>query len=103
MPLVLENYQKALDARHKEYRDAKSDPLFMPPYENNPPKVNLVQREGRPSVKFIDVGGKFVVVKDRLNRIKQAERRRKKKDEKQAAGGLGRGHLEERSKLRHLQ
>jgi len=81
MPVVLENHQKALDARHKGYRDAKADPLVMPRYANNPPKVNVIQRDGRPAVKFVDVGGKFVDVKDRLKRIKLAERRRRMKDE----------------------
>jgi hypothetical protein len=103
MPVVLDNHQMALDARHKGYHDAKSDLLFMPRYGNNPPKVNLVQREGRPPVKFIDVGGKFVDVKDRVKRIKQAERRRRKKDEKQAARvletQLNQTRLGERAKL----
>jgi hypothetical protein len=80
MPVVLENHQRALDAQHKGYRDAKSDPLVMPRYPNNPPKVNVIQREGRPAVKFVDVGGKFVDVKDRLKRIKLAERRQRMKD-----------------------
>ena len=77
MPRVLEKHQQQLDHRHQAYRDAKSDPTIMPRFSGNPPKVNWVKREGRSTIKFVDVGGKFMDVKDRLNRNKEAERRRR--------------------------
>jgi hypothetical protein len=82
MPRILEKHQQQLDGRHQAYRDAKSDPAIMPRFERNPPKVNWVKREGRSTIKFIDVGGKFMDVRDRLNRNKEGERRRRIRQKK---------------------
>lgn len=38
-------------------------------------KVKLVIRENRPTMKFVDVGGRFLDVNDRVRRIKESERR----------------------------
>jgi len=52
-------------------------------------KVQLVTRPGRPAMKFVDVGGKFIEVDERLRRIADGERRSRIKirqaEEKKAA------------------
>jgi hypothetical protein len=42
-------------------------------------RVQLAERPGRPAIKFINVGGKFIEVEERLRRIADGERRSKKK------------------------
>ena len=87
LPRMLEKAkQKAKEAR-AEAAEAKSDKLLLTgvapsakesktlPLEN-PTKY---QREGRPSIVFKDVGGKFLDVEDRTRRIHEAERRQKAK------------------------
>jgi hypothetical protein len=82
MASVLQKHREQLGDRHRATRDSQMDSLIMPRFSGNPPKVNLVTREGRPAIKFIDVGSKFVDVKDRLKRIKEGERRRRLKEKK---------------------
>lgn len=52
-------------------------------------KVQVSKAPGRPTIEFVDVGGKFIDVEARLRKIAQAERRAKinarKAEEKQAA------------------
>jgi hypothetical protein len=98
MPSIL---QKAKDdaaaAAVKRYADKSAEDLVprFPDFLNNPPPVQLVEREGRPAVRFVDVGGKFLDVRDRKERIKAAERRKRarekkltqKRESKRAAGG----------------
>jgi hypothetical protein len=43
----------------------------------NKTKVNIVERPGRPAMKFIDVGDMFLDVKDQERRAKEGERRAK--------------------------
>ena len=43
----------------------------------NEAKVNMVERPGRPAIKFIDVGNMFLDDKDRERRVKESERRAK--------------------------
>jgi hypothetical protein len=43
----------------------------------NETKVNIVERPGRPAIKFIDVGNMFLDDKDRERRVKESERRAK--------------------------
>ncbi len=38
---------------------------------------NIVARNSRPSLKFVDVGGKFLDVEDRKRRLRASERRSK--------------------------
>ena len=42
-------------------------------FETEPDVV--LERPGRPTIRFVDVGVKFVDVKDRLKRVKAAKRR----------------------------
>jgi len=43
----------------------------------NETKVNMVERPGRPAIKFVDVGNMFLDDKDRERRVKESERRTK--------------------------
>jgi len=43
----------------------------------NKSKVNVVERPGRPAIKFIDVGNMFLDAKDQERRAKEGERRAK--------------------------
>jgi hypothetical protein len=40
-------------------------------------KVNIVERPGRPAIKFVDVGNMFLDVRDQERRAKEGERRAK--------------------------
>jgi hypothetical protein len=40
-------------------------------------KANIVERPGRPAIKFVDVGNMFLDVKDQERRAKEGERRAK--------------------------
>jgi len=56
----------------------KSDPNLVPRHHDTPKeKVLIVSKPGRPAVKFVDVGGKFIDVDERLRRIAESERRSK--------------------------
>jgi hypothetical protein len=91
MPGIL---QKAKDdaaaAAAKRYAEKSAEGVMprFPGFLNNPPTVQLVEREGRPAVKFVDVGGKFLNVDERMQRIKDGERRRKVKDKKQSVAKM---------------
>ena len=73
----------------KEYaartEKAKSDPSLMPKVPNSKtitsPRegIQIVTKPGRPALKFIDVGGKFIDVEERLHRIADGDRRSKMK------------------------
>ncbi|KAJ7642835.1 hypothetical protein B0H17DRAFT_1104903, partial [Mycena rosella] len=57
--------------------DHKSNPRFKDSRTMKSPraKVQTVERVGRPPVHFVDVGGKFIVVQERLWWLTLAERR----------------------------
>ena len=55
---------------------AKSDPKLLASHSSSHEnRTHLVEREGRPAVMFVDVGGKFLDVKDIQKRAKEGERR----------------------------
>ena len=43
------------------------------------PRVQKLERTGRPTVVFVDVGGNFLDAGERQRRLKEAERRREQK------------------------
>lgn len=45
-------------------------------------KIQIITKPGRPDLKFVDVGGKFIEVDERLRRMAEAERRAKIKVKK---------------------
>lgn len=74
------NFARAYAQKHKKIsEEQKNDPklLGLRPSTIVVDKVKLVVRENRPAVKFVDVGGRFLDVEDRLRRIKEGERRSK--------------------------
>jgi hypothetical protein len=85
MPTALQKAKDNVAAANAKRQADKSAAHMMPRYPNflkNPPEVQLIERDGRPSVKFIDVGGKFLNIAEQKERLKAAERRRRQKDKK---------------------
>lgn len=68
----------------KATEDAKSNPklLGVASAYSDRDRVQMVERDNRPTLKFVDVGGKFLDVKDRNRRIKEAERRAKLREKR---------------------
>jgi hypothetical protein len=85
MPGILQKAKDDAAAAAAQRREDKSNEEVMPRFPgflNNPLKVQVVEREGRPTVKFVDVGGKFLDVVERKQRIKAGERRRRIKNQR---------------------
>jgi len=80
MPGVLEDARQS-GLRHAELLErAKSHPQILRPHLHNPPKVQLVpsgSAPGRPATKFVDVGGKFIDLKEHAKRTKESDRRKR--------------------------
>jgi len=80
LPSALSHARAYADTHKKKEVDAKSDPsLLASKSAVAPGAVHIAAREGRPAVHFVDVGGKFLDVKDRVRRMKEGERRSKVK------------------------
>ncbi|KAG6874401.1 hypothetical protein C0995_015137 [Termitomyces sp. Mi166 len=82
VPASLE-HAKATAKRYAKMQEAyKSNPHLMPrvtdPTTQTPgEKVQVIAKTGRPSMKFVDVRGHFIMVNERLKRIAESERRAK--------------------------
>ncbi|KAJ7922923.1 eukaryotic mitochondrial regulator protein-domain-containing protein, partial [Mycena leptocephala] len=63
-----QNAQRSAQAAH----DNKSNAHLMPRFKDTDTKI---VREGRLPIHFVDVGGKFLEVEERVRRIAEAERR----------------------------
>ena len=68
--------QRLTQASEDAKSDAKMLGLHGKPAADHE-RVHIVERAGRPTIKFIDVGGKFLDVKDRTRRMKESERRQR--------------------------
>ncbi|KAF8079092.1 eukaryotic mitochondrial regulator protein-domain-containing protein [Lyophyllum atratum] len=82
VPASLEHARSAAKRYAKAEEAFKSNPKFMPRIKDNTTqtpkeKVQVVTKTGRPSTKFVDVGGHFIEVDERLRRIAESERRAK--------------------------
>ncbi|KZT30930.1 hypothetical protein NEOLEDRAFT_1053084, partial [Neolentinus lepideus HHB14362 ss-1] len=77
VPIVLQQGKNDAASARKAAINAKSDPphTFI---------THSGASESRPHIKFEDVGGKFLDVKDRTRRMKESERRVKMKERKRA-------------------
>jgi hypothetical protein len=85
MPGVLQYARQTAEKHAQAAEDAKSDPKILGTHEGNPPKVQLLpsgSTAGRPKIQFVDVGGKFIDVKEHAARAKESVRRRSVKDKK---------------------
>lgn len=74
------DFARAYAQKHKKItEEQKNDPklLGLRPSTVVVDKVKLIVRDNRPNVKFVDVGGRFLDVDDRLRRIRECERRSK--------------------------
>jgi len=78
MPGILEAASQEAAARKKAQEAAKSNPRLTPEYHSKVnERVKMVHAAGRPSVKFVDVGGKFLDLKSIARREQESERRSK--------------------------
>jgi len=85
MPGVLQHARQTAERHVRAAEDAKSDPKILGKHEGSPQKVQLLpsgKASGRPMIEFVDVGGKFIDVKEHTARAKESARRRSVKDKK---------------------
>ncbi|KAJ8702027.1 hypothetical protein PTI98_000776 [Pleurotus ostreatus] len=85
VPASLEHAKKLAKKITKQAERHKSDPEYMPIIHNDKlfvktKKEVISQRTGSAPIKFLDVGGKFINVDDRLRRIAGAERKAREKE-----------------------
>ena len=83
MPSVLQHARQTAENHVQAAEDAKSDPKIVGRHEDNPPKVQLVPSSdtpGRRVIEFVDVGGKFISVKEHTARARESARRKTIKD-----------------------
>jgi hypothetical protein len=79
MPSILQRARKAAEKRVQAAEDAKFDPKIIGRHKGKHPKVQLLpsgSTRGRPMIEFVDVGGKFVNVKEHKARARERARRR---------------------------
>jgi len=85
MPGVLKDARRSGQRHVQAVEAAKSDPRILVRYAGNPPQVQIVpsgSAPGRPTTKFVDVGGKFIDVKDHTRRLKESDRRKRMREKK---------------------
>ncbi|KAJ7508568.1 eukaryotic mitochondrial regulator protein-domain-containing protein [Mycena galericulata] len=81
LPGSLEHAKRVAERAAQAAEDHKSNPRLMPRFKDTATiksprqKVQTVVREGRLPIHFVDVGGKFLDVDERLRRMAAAERR----------------------------
>ncbi|KAF8899223.1 eukaryotic mitochondrial regulator protein-domain-containing protein [Infundibulicybe gibba] len=102
VPASLEDAKKKARNFRKMDESLKSMPKVMPRIKDTDTiktprhKVQISTKPGRPTIRFVDVGGKFVDLDERLHRIARAERRSKIKEkksvEKKSFGSERRAH-----------
>lgn len=89
---ILEKARREAGEAKAAHAASKSSPFMLgrSPEPGRPKVVYNVSgaAAGRPVIKFVDVGGKFVDPKDRTERIKNAERRVKQKAKQRALRGF---------------
>ena len=85
MPGVLQHARQTAEKHVRAAEDAKSDPKILGKHKGNPPKVQLLpsgHTPGRPTIEFVDVGGKFINLKEHTARVRESARRRTVRDKK---------------------
>ena len=85
MPAVLQHARRTAEKHTQAVEDAKSDPIILGEHKGNPRKAQLLpsgSTPGRPMIQFVDVGGKFIDLKEHAARLKESVRRRSIKDKK---------------------
>ena len=87
VPAALRHARQAAERHAQTAEDAKFDPKIIGRHGDNPSKVQMLpsgNTPGRPMVEFLDVGGKFVNVREHTARARESARRRAVKDKKNA-------------------
>jgi len=87
MPGILQHARQTAEKHVQAAEHAKSDPKILGQHRDNPLKVQLLSSgntPGRPMIEFVDVGGKFINVKEHTARAKESVRRRTIRDKKNA-------------------
>lgn len=84
VPASLEHAKKLAKKITKQAERHKSDPEYMPIIHNDKlfvktKKEVISQRDGSAPIKFLDVGGKFINIDDRIRRVAGAERKAREK------------------------
>ena len=85
MPGVLQHARQTAGKHVRAAEDAKSDPKILGKHKGNPGKARLLpsgKAPGRPMIKFVDVGGKFIDLKEHTARARESARRRSIRDKK---------------------
>jgi hypothetical protein len=85
MPGVLQHARQTAENHVRAAEDAKSDPKILGRHKGNPPKNQLLpsgRARGRPMIKFVDVGGKFINLKEHTARVKESARRKTVRDKR---------------------
>lgn len=78
LPNALQEGREESEKKRQMLQAAKSDPKLLKPQADTPRfKTVLVAPEGRPMLKFVDVGGKFIDVGEQTKRMKESKRRAK--------------------------
>lgn len=86
LPRLLERAKTDAETFAETAEQRKSDPKLVPRHGGPPTEtVQIVSKPGRPTIQFVDVGGKYIEVEERLRRIAEGERRAKIKDRQRAA------------------
>ncbi|KAJ7103024.1 eukaryotic mitochondrial regulator protein-domain-containing protein [Mycena belliarum] len=104
LPVALQHAKRVAERHAQSAEDHKSNPRLMPRFKDSPTvksprhKVQVVERAGRPAVHFVDVGGKFIDVQERLRRLAMAERRNMISARKSEAKVLG-GYIPGRTRV----
>lgn len=91
MPGILEGARQAGLNHIQNLERAKSHPKILRPHMHNPPKVQNVPSgaaPGRPTTQFVDVGGKFIDLKEHAKRTKESERRSRVRQKRTTAPNL---------------
>jgi hypothetical protein len=84
MPTHLQKAREEMDRQRKLRSARKVDPTFLPRYGETP-KTVVVTRPHRPTMKFVDVGGRFINLRDQMRRIAASKRRAQFKAKKKNA------------------
>lgn len=91
LPASLEHAKKIAERMAQEAHDHKSHATLMPRFKDTPTiksprqKVQTVVRDGRLPMRFVDVGGRFMIAEERVRRMAAAERRQEGKARRSGA------------------
>ncbi|KAJ7606845.1 eukaryotic mitochondrial regulator protein-domain-containing protein [Roridomyces roridus] len=112
LPASLEHAKRVAERSAQAAQDRKSSPRLMPRlkdtdvFKSPRQKVQTVERPGRLPIHFVDVGGKFLDVEERLRRISAAGRRQamtKRQSEEKVLQGVLQGRMKGRNAVQRAR